>query len=845
MSSPSAAKAIQRVQWHLQELDLEGRKPEWDQLCHSIQHPPSSSSWEERAKTAEYELVRLLSTLVAVPDPLPYLTSTSAMSAKLQGLEAENQELRAAAQAAAADAQEVEELVERHRELQAAHRELQERLQQQQEASAASTQTARALAEAEERAAALAAELAGLQQASSKALRAEHERVQSALFELSAQQEQEAGSRQRELEASAEELEQAQQQLAELQLERDQLSLRLAHALTSQLQLQPQPPPACLGMAGAGWDSSSTPAPREVAGKLAGSWTADLDSGQDGSGAGAQQGRGSGAGAGAAGGAAARTAGGLGRPDGRGGVAADEFWERQLWLSGRQLAEVQGQLEAERRAGQDAAMAYEAKAQAAAHQLASAQLSAAQLQAELQQRPGQREHAELLARLEALQQLVDGQMEVEGWSVEGRQDALRSLGQSPGQVTSVLQERVRKLTSQLASLQRELQETRDALAGRSAQLAAAQAAEAQQAGLVRQLEEDLAACKVPCCTAAGPDSALAPCEHTLSPGLDHPPDPMSPRGGAGAPAAARLGGPEGCGGQGGGEGALLPCSPSGPRVQDVGGLLDIVVHQRDRFRQRMAQLEEEKSTLADSLQRTQRQVEEARADSVALYEKIRYLERFTQQQAAGARGAGATSKLTVLKVDAAGIALNDQVLPGMARGVAKPSAHRYQCGPLAFEIGGGPPGGPEEQQQGQAGPGGGGGQVRARGGRPGRGPPAAFCFPADPEAAPADPETRAAKAYEAKVNPFNDFQKGEVESRVRSMQLHDRAVLAGSRLLLASRLGRAFAAVYALLLHLFIMVLLYYAMLPRTRIEMVDIGALQQQQQAGAAATPGRMLRLL
>ncbi|KAL6755223.1 CASP C terminal-domain-containing protein [Haematococcus lacustris] len=443
----------------------------------------------------------------------------------------------------------------------------------------------------------------------------------------------------------------------------------------------------------------------------------------------------------------------------------------------------------------------------------------------------------MLARLEALQQLVDGQMEVEGWSVEGRQDALRSLGQSPGQVTSVLQERVRKLTSQLASLQRELQETRDALAGRSAQLAAAQAAEAQQAGLVRQLEEDLAACKVPCFTAAGPDSALDPCERTLPTGLDPPHDPMSPRGGPGAPAAAPLGGPEGCGGQGGGEGALLLCSPSGPRVQDAGSLLDIVVHQRDRFRQRMAQLEEEKSTLADSLQRTQRQLEEARADSVSLYEKIRYLERFTQQQAAGTRGTGAASKLTVLKVDAAGIALNDQV--------AKHSAHRYQCGPLAFEIGGGPPGVPEEQQQGQPGPGGGGGQVRARGGRPGRGPPAAFCFPADPEAAPADPETRAAKAYEAKVNPFNDFQKGEVESRVRSMQLHDRAVLAGSRLLLASRLGRAFAAVYALLLHLFIMVLLYYAMLPRTRIEMVDIGALQQQQQAGAAATPGRMLRLL
>lgn len=42
--------------------------------------------------------------------------------------------------------------------------------------------------------------------------------------------------------------------------------------------------------------------------------------------------------------------------------------------------------------------------------------------------------------------------------------------------------------------------------------------------------------------------------------------------------------------------------------------------------------------------------------------------------------------------------------------------------------------------------------------------------------------------------------------QVRSLQLHDRAMLAGSKLLVGSRFARAFVATYAVLLHLFIMV---------------------------------------
>lgn len=71
--------------------------------------------------------------------------------------------------------------------------------------------------------------------------------------------------------------------------------------------------------------------------------------------------------------------------------------------------------------------------------------------------------------------------------------------------------------------------------------------------------------------------------------------------------------------------------------------------------------------------------------------------------------------------------------------------------------------------------------------------------------------------------------------QVRQLQLHDRAMLAGSKLIMGSRVARTFIAIYAALLHGFIMVLLYYAMSPRTTIEVVDMGALEQQQAAAAA----------
>ncbi|GIL61748.1 hypothetical protein Vafri_16138, partial [Volvox africanus] len=274
-----------------------------------------------------------------------------------------------------------------------------------------------------------------------------------------------------------------------------------------------------------------------------------------------------------------------------------------------------------------------------------------------------------------------------------------------------------------------------------------------------------------------------------------------------------------------------------------GSLLEIVVSQRDRFRQRMVQLEDEKSQLSDELHKTQQQLQSCRNDNVTLFEKIRYLERFNQR-------AAAASRTTVVRVDAAGVAQPS------AEELAAARTNRYQCGPFALEVGGPRRGGLDAA--GAAGGGGGGPGasgatkfggsgssgvgVRSRGARRG-GAGALACFGGDGddvEASGTTPESRAARAYEARVNPFAEFQQSEAELRVRNLQVHDRALLAGSRLLLGSRVARMFLAIYTVMLHFIILLLFFYATTPcPVQGPQLDATALASAMSAAAAATTG------
>jgi hypothetical protein len=122
----------------------------------------------------------------------------------------------------------------------------------------------------------------------------------------------------------------------------------------------------------------------------------------------------------------------------------------------------------------------------------------------------------------------------------------------------------------------------------------------------------------------------------------------------------------------------------------------------------------------------------------------------------------------------------------------------------------------------------------------------AGCFPADAvevegdEEAPTPQEQRYKRDYEARVNPFAEFQKSEVDQRMQRMPVHDRALLAGSKALVGSKFARALAAVYMVLMHLFFVVLLYYALSPvgcgSHTIEVVDASKLTQLKDAAAAS---------
>ncbi|KAJ1930863.1 hypothetical protein FBU59_006907, partial [Linderina macrospora] len=67
------------------------------------------------------------------------------------------------------------------------------------------------------------------------------------------------------------------------------------------------------------------------------------------------------------------------------------------------------------------------------------------------------------------------------------------------------------------------------------------------------------------------------------------------------------------------------------------GLLAIVTGQRDRFRQRNIELDDELRAQATSLGDLQRQVEQVKQDNLRLYEEIKYLRSYTSSQASSSR----------------------------------------------------------------------------------------------------------------------------------------------------------------------------------------------------------------
>eukprot|EP01025_Chloroclados_australasicus_P048620 TRINITY_DN5516_c0_g1_i2.p1 TRINITY_DN5516_c0_g1~~TRINITY_DN5516_c0_g1_i2.p1 ORF type:complete len:677 (-),score=101.03 TRINITY_DN5516_c0_g1_i2:353-2383(-) len=220
-------------------------------------------------------------------------------------------------------------------------------------------------------------------------------------------------------------------------------------------------------------------------------------------------------------------------------------------------------------------------------------------------------------------------------------------------------------------------------------------------------------------------------------------------------------------------------------------MLNIISNQRDRFRDRVQKLEADLETSKDQIRESELKVQSINKDNVELVEKVRYLEQYRKQK----QGGQINSNPKIVRVDDLGVASE-----GYEGG------SRYECGP--FQIG-----------------------VKGSQGLRSRGANRNSCWGAaeQPDEELGELESKYSRAYEDKLNPFTKFQSSEVQRRMEKMQLPDRAVLSGSQILLASRTARIFVVVYTILLHVFVMTLLYIAFTP-TREDTVYQGADENAQ---------------
>uniref|UniRef100_A0A7S3QQZ2 CASP C-terminal domain-containing protein n=1 Tax=Dunaliella tertiolecta TaxID=3047 RepID=A0A7S3QQZ2_DUNTE len=640
------------------ELDFEGRKQEWVELCEQIKgldkagkHSPEQ--WQHRAKDAEYHVLRLCNMLLGLPDPLPYLANTATLTSKMAEVEARNRELQAAANAAAADTTEVTTLVEQHRDLVEKHQQLEDKMAASEaelvQARAAAAEAVSVKADAE----AQAVEVQRLQE-TLRALRLEYERAQSSLFEIANNQDQVVGSRQREMELASEELERTQQRAAELTLERDTLVQRLEAAQEEvEILMRTSVEEGNDARGGNDGQQQQQPHPRTGRGKMRGD-----------------------------------------------GVDEEGFWERQVRVRGEQVAALQAQLAQQQQAINEGAVQLEAQAQSWSNRLAAADLSISKLEAELAKRPAPHVYQELVSQVTALQQLVDVQMEAEGWGQESIRKAIATLGLTPSTtsqtLSSIQQERNRKLASDVSSLKRQLEAQGADLAAAKRDVSIMEAKANAAIALADRLEGDLAAVQhgIPSHKLPGngkqgipgsqhsnqhstegiaadglPSESAA--QHALMESVAHLPGSF---GSARETSDSKSPDSQQQQQQGGTAGAALavqgPATPDSSDPSSTSSLLDIVISQRDRFRQRMGQLEEEKGTLSEQLAHAQKQLDSCRADNISLYEKVRFIEQYSQQKGGGGGmgGGPGAGKLQVVRVDGAGVPLESQ--PGWCANTA-------------------------------------------------------------------------------------------------------------------------------------------------------------------------------
>lgn len=220
-------------------------------------------------------------------------------------------------------------------------------------------------------------------------------------------------------------------------------------------------------------------------------------------------------------------------------------------------------------------------------------------------------------------------------------------------------------------------------------------------------------------------------------------------------------------------------------------MIAILASQRDRFKRRVSELDEEKARVTTELSSTSAKVTKLEEDNVKLFEKIRYVQKYYASKLSG----GASAAVKILRVDESGVPLSDSLETEKS---ANKSA-RYSCGVGGVTIGVDrlaiSDGMRKRAQRYGCGFGGGG--------------------PGDLESASLGGDEggvvgRYRDKYLARLNPFNAFKRTESEDGGSSnLATHDRLAMAGGKALLSSRGFRSFFALYFLAMHGFLAMVLY------------------------------------
>lgn len=220
-------------------------------------------------------------------------------------------------------------------------------------------------------------------------------------------------------------------------------------------------------------------------------------------------------------------------------------------------------------------------------------------------------------------------------------------------------------------------------------------------------------------------------------------------------------------------------------------MIAILASQRDRFKRRVSELDEEKARVTTELSSTSAKVTKLEEDNVKLFEKIRYVQKYYASKLSG----GASAAVKILRVDESGVPLSDSL---ETEKFANKSA-RYSCGVGGVTIGVDrlaiSDGMRKRAQRYGCGFGGGGhGHLESAslGGDEG------------------GVVGRYRDKYLARLNPFNAFKRTESEDGGSSnLATHDRLAMAGGKALLSSRGFRTLFALYFFAMHGFLAMVLY------------------------------------